>query len=161
MSAAEKIERKIPSVMPARMSLGQSQRAIYHLTVDMETTREDLVNPEFWKHVAPQLRPTFRIEVINDDYTFFSEYLVIDSGKNWAVVEELRFIDLKTHGKISQSNQSSLYKIVNRGPHLKWCVIRLSDNEVIKDKMGKQEAETFLSNYVRVTPNDNTPSIVQ
>lgn len=151
MSAApEEMEKELDlAIMPARMPLAESQRVVYAAIVPEEVTREHLRTPAFWKHVANKLKPTYRIEVINDNYDFFAEYLVIDSGHNWAVVEELRFVELGQYKKVSQENEKKLYKIVQKGPHLKFCVIRLEDNEVIKDRMGKEEAETFLKEYLK------------
>jgi hypothetical protein len=137
------------SIMPARMPLAESQRVIYAAIVTEEVTREDLLEPSFWKHVAPKLKSTYRIEVINDTYDFFAEYLVIDAGHNWAVVEELRFVELGQHKQIENDNQQSLFKVVQKGPHLKFCVVRLKDNVVIKDRMGKEEAQTFLKEHLK------------
>jgi len=142
-------ERPEVAIMPARMPLAESQRVTYFATVEPGVTRKDLLEPSFWKHVANKLRSTYLIEVTTDDFQYYGKYMVIDAGHNWAVVEELEFKELGSHKKIESENQEKLYKVVQRGPHLKWCVVRLKDNETIKDRMGKEEAERFLKEYLK------------
>jgi len=149
MSAtAEKLEikRELPAVMPARMPLAESARVVFHLTVPQNVTREDMKDPEFWKHVSVQFKPTYRIEVIDDEQTFFAEYLVLDAGKNWAVVEELRYIEFKKH--ITPQIDIG-YEVKYKGPHHKFCVIRKSDGEMIKSQMGKEDAHRSLGEYIK------------
>jgi len=156
MSAAEKEVRKeldkISDFYDNRLVLAESKRNIFHATVEPNVTREHLVDPAFWKHVAQKLQPYTRIEVVTDDGKYFCELLVLNSGKNWAITKELRYIELGGHDiAIRQASLMDEYVYKWRGPHQMHCIVRKSDNEVIKEGMQTQEeARRFLSEYIKV-----------
>lgn len=138
----------IVEFMPHRMALAETARNIYQITVDVSVQREHLKDPKFWKHVSTQFRPYTRLEVVSDDSRFFCELLVLNAGKNWATVKELRYVDLGSTETPKDLPPDFYPKW--RGPHLKWCAMRQSDNEPIREGFQSQaEAETFIREYVK------------
>lgn len=150
MSAVPK-EIKKSEFYQHRFPLAETARNIFQATVEPDISREDLLEPEFWKHVSKSLRPYSRIEVVTDDGRFFAELLVLNAGDNWASVQELRYIELGLTDAIKQASAMDKFEVNWKGPHRKFAVSRKSDNEVIKDRMEtKEEAFRFLSEHVKV-----------
>lgn len=140
------------SLMPDRIQIGEAARNVYFVTVEPHTTKEELMDPSFWAHVAPKLTPFSRLEVTTDDVQYFLELLVVNCGTKWAVVKELKYLTLNgDEDFIEFENKMAEYEIKWKGPKLKFSVIRKKDNETMKDSMGsKEEAATFLREYIKV-----------
>lgn len=146
MSEAVKKEDNVVEFMPHRMSVADNARNIYQVTVDPSVERKHLTDPKFWKHVAPSFQPYTRLEVVTDDSRFFCELLVLNAGKNWATVKELRYVDLGDVEAIKELPPDFYPKW--RGPVLRWCAMRASDNEPLKEGMQTQEeAISFIKEY--------------
>lgn len=143
------IKHLYPDFQPTRLKLAEHMRVIYHATVEPSVKREDLVKSEFWKHVAPKLQPYTRIEVVTDDGQYYVELMVLASGRNWATVKEINFVDLSGQDKITDTHQDDFF-VKHNGPHDKWCIFRRSDNEKIQSKMEKDQANTALVEYLKV-----------
>jgi hypothetical protein len=131
-----------------RMKSGEFVRTLYVITAEKGTTRKDLLEPEYWSHVAAQFKPYDRLEVRVDDETFFAEYLVLSCGRTWAKVLELSFKSLDS-APVTTEGDMDEFIITWKGPALKWCVIRESDKEIIKDKLEKDDATKFLAGYLK------------
>lgn len=134
-----------------RMKSGDFVRTLWVVTAEQGTTKEDIMTPSYWSHVASQFRPYDRIEVRVDDGTYFAELLILACDRTWAKVHELTFHSLTTSDvSMTQAHdEMSDFDVVWKGPVNKWSVIRKSDDAVIKNKMEKDEAGKFLSNYVK------------
>ena len=152
-AAKKKVEQVelVSDFMGFRLQVAEAVRAIYHATVEPNVTRDHLKDPKFWQHVAPKFRQGTRIEVVTDDMQYFCELLVIASGKNWAKVKELYFVDLSvTDGFIETQVLKDQYQIEWKGPALKNCIVRISDKEIIKDQIQDYDsAALFLKEYIK------------
>ena len=132
------------------------------ITVESGTTREQIVHPDFWGHVAARLRPYAKIEVRCDDGSFYAELLVLAAERTFAMVRVLHWHDLTT-ADVAKTQAASVavqrfeehlkaYEVRWRGPHLMWSVIRKHDNAALREKeKTKQAAQTWLDEYLRVT----------
>jgi len=145
--------KEAPSVVNSRMQLSESVALDYFVTAESRVTRQDINRPEFWAHVARQLRPFSRLRVTTDDAKFIAELVVITAGSNWAVVREIFFIDLEnalTAVPDLQYRENQFY-IQYKGTKLKWSIIRKSDSAIIKSEIpSKDMAELALAEYVKV-----------
>lgn len=141
-------EEKLTAVlMPKRIGLAEHIREYWVVTVEENVTRKDLMNPAFWAHASQVLKPYNRIEVRHDAGQFFAELLVLSVGRGYAKVFELSFHELDK--SLTPEMQSPDYEIAWKGPALKYCVVRKSDSERIKDGMGKEEAHIWLRDYLQ------------
>lgn len=133
-AAEQEVERKVEQLNPTRMKEGQYERTHWVATAHANTQPEDLLKPEYFSHVAAKLRPWDKIEARADDGTWYAEFLVLESGRNWARVVMLTKHNL-TSADVAQSQAQAMSKleIVYRGPHSKWSVIRKADNEVLHE----------------------------
>ena len=136
---------------PARFALSEHTNQDWTVTVETGTSLEDILNVAFFSNVANRLRPYDRIRVRIDTGEFYAELLVLGCGKTWAKTVPIFSMDLaaKADEKMQESNDE--YRVQWRGPHLKFCIIRNSDNEPVKERLEtKADAEAWLVNYAKV-----------
>jgi len=142
-------ERKV--ALPINLKLSEQVFATYCVKVEQGVTREDLLRLDFWAHVAAKLKPWTIIVVHPDDESFYAEYLVRAADKNWARVQEIRFVSLVAETKTDPSVLEN-YEVKLRGPR-RWGVIRKADNKVlVEDLANKEDAENWLALYLK-NPN--------
>ncbi|MGD9381878.1 MAG: hypothetical protein PVI03_05480 [Candidatus Thorarchaeota archaeon] len=143
-------EKRSTKINLNRMKSGEFVRTLWVATVEQGVTKKDIMEPSFWSHVAAQFRPYDRIEVRVDDGLFFSELLVLACDRTWAKVFELNHYQL-TNSDVSMTQaetEMAEFEIKWKGPVNKFCVIRKSDDQVIKKELeSKDLANAFLANY--------------
>ena len=128
--------------------LADSVRTMRAITVEFGTKFEDVLKPEYFAHVAEDLRPWDVIEVRPEDETYFAHLLVRSSGRNWAVVALLDKTDLAPG--IEDVQDTPEYKVGWGGPAQKFRVIRLSDNMVVsKEHSDALSAQTWLHEHLK------------
>jgi hypothetical protein len=134
---------------PTRFSQGDFINASYTITVEAGTTLDDVLKPEFLANVSNKLRPYDRVHVRIDTGEWYAECLVLSAGRVWAKLMPMLVLDLTTQDvEITQGEAADEYQVAFRGPHLKFCIIRKSDREVIKEQIPtKIEAQNWLASY--------------
>ena len=137
------------SVAPARFSHTEHKNQNWTLTVEAGTSIEDILNPAFLANVANFLQPYDIIHARIDTGEWYAQFLVVDSGRAWAKLVRLAYVELVYEGEDAPNEELfSQYTVEHKGPHLKWCVIRKSDKEKIKEQCAsKGEAQNWLTSY--------------
>lgn len=125
-------------LMPARMQLAEHARQDWVATAEEGTTIEDVLDPQYWSHMAAQMQPMDRIDVRVDTSEWLLELLVIQVGRNWARCAVLHQHDLTPPSEADAV--ASGFEVKWGGPLNKWRVIRLSDREVLSMKHDNREA---------------------
>lgn len=148
MDKQEKRRQENRKINHTRMKEGSYERTLWVATVEQGVTRKDILMPEFWSHVASQLRPYDRLEVRVDDGTYFSELLVLSCDRTWAKLKELSYHSLTTQDVSQTQAEMAKFEVKWNGPSNKFVVIRKSDKAIIKKHMEKDEAVTFLNGYL-------------
>jgi hypothetical protein len=151
-AASKKREKPLPPLHADRMKSTEYTRNIWQVTPEVGTEPEELLAPEYWAHLAQNLRQRDRIEAWCEDLKWYAEYLVLDVGRNWAkvhlcenTVEELRQFEPRRVDMILPGHSVS-YK----GLHAKWCVVRDADKVILKDKCETEgDALSWLSNHAK------------
>lgn len=133
---------------PTKLALAEHTVVTYYHVPEFETSFEDVLEPDYWAHVAPSLRQGHRIELLSADGSWWAMLLVRAAGKHEAIVQELQHVEL---GKSVQPEiESAAFEVKWRGPSRKFGVIRVSDGAVVKeDIQTKEGAAKWLSNYVQ------------
>lgn len=132
---------------PARFSLGEYVNQFWTITAEEHTTLDDVLAPEYLGNVASKLRPYDRIAVRTDTGEWYAELLVKSCGRTWAVTTVIFSVDLCTADV--EMSQAENFEVRWRGPHLKHCVIRMSDHECIKEGCEtKVDAQAWLASYM-------------
>lgn len=138
------------SLDPARFALDEHVNCNWTVTVEAGTSLEDVANPAFFANIAAKLHPYDHIRVRIDTGEYYAVLLVLDCGRAWAKTFVLSKHDLtKNHDEGPSAGADKDYLIKFQGPHKKWCVIRKSDKEVIKEGCSaERDANLWLSQYV-------------
>ena len=127
----------------ARIKEAGYDRNLWVITTEMGVTRKDLLKPDYWSHVAMQLRPYDRIEARTDDGVYFAEYLVLASDRTFAKVKELSWHSLTSKDVAltqAEMDAKEQYRYSYRGANLKHSIIRTSDNQVVTEKHDSKES---------------------
>lgn len=130
---------------PQRMSLREVVRQDWVVHAEAGTKVADVLDPQYWAHMAAQMQAFDRVEVLLETGDWLLELLVINAGRNWAQVHLLQRHELAKRAETMP--QSKKHEIVWKGPQLKWCVIRLADGEKIQSGMEKLAAGEWLAAY--------------
>ena len=135
---------------PVRFKSTEHVNNDWTLTVESNVSLEDVLTPEFLANVAAQLRPYDHVRVRTDTGEWYAELLVMSAGRTWAKLRPLYKLDLAaTETEVSPEAQEG-YEILHRGPHLKFCVVRKSDKQPLKEQFDtKKEARDWLMDFAR------------
>jgi hypothetical protein len=133
-------------------------RIDFRAFVEVGTTLEDVLKPEFWSMVAGEISRAGtmpHIEVIADDMTFYAQLLVLHSGSTYAKAICILHVDFAERGesvedleKIEEDCEN--YKIAYKGPALKYCIVDKLGTIVSGGdrKKTKVEAQQFLKEHL-------------
>lgn len=145
------IPRRVVGVLSqTRFNLAQHARQDFVVFAEHGTTREDFLDPRFWSLVAPKITPFSVITVQADDGSFWGEFLVIESGSNYAKVQELRWHDLVGRSEEEVLSELAKYKIDYGNMHTGHRIVRKADGEVMfKGFPSADAAEQKLKNYLK------------
>lgn len=134
---------------PTKLQLAEHTVIVYAHSPEVGVTLDDLLKPEYWSHVAPQLRAGHRIEVMAGDGAWWAMLLVRATGRHEAVVQALQFVELgEQAAEISATDMP--YEVKWGGPSRKFRVVRKSDGAVIKDEFAVREhADRWLKNHLQ------------
>jgi hypothetical protein len=134
-----------------RFKNAEYERVIYQACPENGVSFEDVLQPEFWSHVADKLKPTDRIEVLAEDGSYFAELLVIDAGRLYAKVAVLRFVELaSSEVPADLAGDLAEFKVEFKGPVLKHVVVRQSDKQYVQEGIArKADAEAWIREHVK------------
>jgi hypothetical protein len=136
-----------PTLRQNRFALAEHTRTIYFATVETHIKPEDVLKPDFWLHVASQLRPYDEIIVANDDCSWRAQLLVADTWHQGCRVVELSRTDMTAEGEGGNDVADDL-RVQWRGPVNKFCVVRASDKVILKG--GLENKNTALENLAAI-----------
>lgn len=152
----EEKKRELTQLVPTRRALAEAVMRVHVVTVESPEHPEDFLEPEFWALVAKEFTVGDRVEIRDDGMTYWAEFLVLACDRTWAKVHKLREHRLVPVEELQLSDD---FTIQYKGPHLKWCVLRVSDNSIVHE--GEQErtgAVTWLDGYLRVVGATKKPA---
>ena len=117
-------------LLPMRIDRADFARSEYFLSAPPGTTVDQVVDPDFWLHVARRLKVNDRIEIVAADGSFDMEVRVtaIDPRGLWAHVRPLRVAE----GQFAVPEASGAYPdkdgytVEWGGPH-RWRIVRGND----------------------------------
>lgn len=110
------------------------------------TPPEALLDKAYWAHVSAQLRRGDIIVALAADNSYWSELLVLDAGKLFAKVLQLRCVQI-TQAQMLNVEVPEGFEIKFRGPKL-WSVLRGKD--VLIEGKDKTGAEQWLKEHLKV-----------
>lgn len=121
-------------ILKNRLTESEFSRVVWTAQPEAGTTLADMVQPEYWAHVAKFLKPGARIEVQPEDHTWFAELYVRSVKDQAAVVHVLRAVTFDE----APVQSATAYTVKFCGA-AKWRVYRASDNAVMVEKLDTRE----------------------
>lgn len=152
-----KFTNAVPMVRAPKLMAGDFREADFYRVVFMAcppagTPLEALLEPEFWVHIAKQVKPLCRIEVVPEDCSYFAELMVMGANSGGVRVKVLRHEKLEIEAPEGAEDKD--FKIEWGGPKSKWRVIRKSDRFMMRDGFAhKGEAQNWLADHIRAQGN--------
>jgi len=121
-------------------------RNVWQVKPDISCKIEDLLDPNYWAHVARSFRAGDRIEAVPEDRHYFAEFFVIGASSNWAKIVLLRHqVLIKDNESLSKDG----YIVKWAGSH-KWRVEK--DGEILsKGHDDQKSAAAWLANHTKDT----------
>lgn len=153
----------IPQLDASRFKVAEAQRNTHQIIIEAGITRRQVLDPAFLAHVARQLQPYTKLEILSDDGTVYAEAIVLQAERTWARIYIKEWHDLTTKDvslskadaeRISKATaeQVAAYRVEHKGPHKLWCVIRNQDGAYVREgETTKAKANTWLEEYIKVT----------
>lgn len=135
-----------------RFKQAEYERTPWRASIEAGIGIDDVLRPEFWSHVAAKMKPYDIVEVVAEDGAYYAELLVLSCDRLWAKVQVKTFMELNGPqvDPLLTSPLASGYKVEYKGPTLKHCVIRLSDNEIVQKEIArKADAEVWVAEHVK------------
>ena len=129
---------------PTNVEEAVAARNIWQVKPEIAAKVEDLLNPDYWAHVARRFRAGDRIEAVPDDRHYFAEFFVLAASSNWAKVILLR------HEVLIKDNETTMtdgFSIGFAGAH-KWRVTR-GDEILSKGHDDKTAASKWLADHMK------------
>lgn len=154
---SEVIEKPAPatkravSVQPGmQFKLREQARQDWVVDAAEGTIVEDVLDPQYWAHVASQMQLYDRIEVLVETGEWMLELVCTGVGRNWAQVQILSRHDLTP--PVEAMSAAARYSVDWKGPARKFAVIRKSDSQIVQEGFAnRNDANAWLSNHERVT----------
>src|SRR3990167_1232526 len=115
----------------ANLALTESLQIFYTATPPVGTTREDMLKPIFWSHVARKLKPLTEIRAIPKDGLWYGVYLVLYADQLQAKLKELSFYSLEALEE--PGSVADPYIVEWISPPVKYGIRRKADKHVMKD----------------------------
>jgi len=113
--------KPVPPMAESDMQLAEQASLRYRVTPKPGIGADDLLRPEYWAHVSKRLPPLSEIRAICQDGTWMADYIVLNSGPNWAKVMKLAEWRLDDSAPAAVTGE---YEIEWAGPVHKWRVVR-------------------------------------
>jgi len=141
--ANSKAEKKAVK-RPTNIEESSYARTVWQVKPEIAATVDDLLDQNYWAHVAHRMRAGHRIEAIPADRHYFAEFFVLAASTNWAKVILLRKVDLI---KDNQSIEKEGYIVKFAGQH-RWRVEK--DGSILsKDHDDQKSAAAWLANHIK------------
>lgn len=139
-----------------RMKLAEHARQTHLAVVPPDVTLDKALLPEFWTHVAHQVRPRDRIELWAEDRAWMADCVVVSSSRTGVVVKVLARLDLEAMPAVSDRVARSGYHVDYGGGVDLWRVIRDADSMVMVTGLSQAEAQRWMDEHVAGQRQDAT-----
>lgn len=143
------VERIIKPLLGKQLLRTEHARTVHYASTDAPI--EDVSQPEFWRHVAMNLRAHDRIEVVHEGGEYFVELFVHDADRNTVKVSVMREVQFEA---TDQSNSLlARLRVEYKGTSRRYCVIVRNDgglDEIVDEgHPTRKGAEVAMIEYSR------------
>lgn len=129
---------------PTTIEESSYARTVWQVKPDPSVKVENLLDPNYWAHVAKRMKAGDRVEAIPDDRSYFAEFFVLAASSNWVKLVKLRNVQLIKGNKPMEKDG---YVVKFAGQH-KWRVEK--DGEILsKNHDDQKSAAEWLTNHIK------------
>lgn len=148
---AAEAARKIEQLVATRRKFAEFARNEHVIIAHASNTHADIIQPEYYAHVAHEMKARDRVEIWADDMSWFAQLVVLEVGKGWAKVYPLSLHEFGVaNGLKGKVYERDGYRVLHRGEFSQWSVVRISDGEVVREGEGTQGgAIDWLDNHLK------------
>lgn len=125
-----------------------SMRRLHWITVPSGHTPSDVVEPGYLEGIATRFQPRDRIEVMDDDSSWFAELMVLDTSGGLRLAM-MRFGELQGGGASNAMPRDRTgLQAIWKGAFLRWCAYR--GDVLLKDKFASEvECRQWLASHAK------------
>ena len=130
----EKVQE--PQLSAGKLDLLETANTIYHASIPIGVTPDDVINPRFFAIYSKQFNTFDEIRAIAEDGSWRATYIVLEADTTWVQVKQLTLDKLYYDAPVANPEEVAAlvaeHDVVYRGA-LKHCIIRKSDGGPIKE----------------------------
>jgi hypothetical protein len=114
----------------------ETARNVWIFRPTEDITKEDMLRPAFWTHVARLMRVNDRIEVLSQDASWYAELIVRAVGPLEVATGLLAFTQFDAIAAPSEDE----YTVAWKGPTAKWRITRVADKLTLREGFSSEAA---------------------
>lgn len=139
-------KKQAPVLMPDRFGEAEFKTKYFVADAEVGVTPEQVMDPNYWAHVAAGIDPFDKIEVRAEDGSWVAHLVAVSCERHYTKVILDRLIKIEEN--VERDAPSSKYKVEFKGTHHKFVVVRLADGQVLQSGFKTRlEAETWMRNH--------------
>jgi hypothetical protein len=118
-------------------------RQSFRATPPAGTKIDEMLEPEYWAHVARKFTPYDIVEVVPEDGAFYARLFVASTGKLWAKMIKLECVELTAKKPAAMVDK---YEPKYGGPSAKWRAVHKSDGSLVASDsfQTREEVEIYI-----------------
>jgi hypothetical protein len=113
-----------------RIKQAEYVRNHWQANIEVEHKADDLLDPNYWSHVAMQMKARDEITAWSDDGSWYARFIVLDASRGWVKVHRIDFHELES--KSDEKTTVEGYSVVWKGPHHKYVVLHEGNAEPLR-----------------------------
>lgn len=133
-----------------RMKLAEHARSVHVVSVPVGVTLEQAMAPDFWAHVAHQIKPKDRLEMWAEDRSWFADAIVVKASRLEVHIRTVHYLNLDGAAAEPAPVRKNGYHVDYGGPVDLHRVVRDGDAKVMTLGLTKPEAEQWIADQVGV-----------
>lgn len=137
-------------LVAGRISLAEYKRNVYVAVVPQGVTLEQALVPEFWAHVAQNIKTWDRIELRAEDKSWYADCVVINASRLSVSVRPLVVLKLDA-GEVGDGSRLPAskggYHVDYGGPIDLYRVIRNADSTVMTQGLSQTAAHQWIAEH--------------
>lgn len=143
----EVVVAMVQPVHPRNFGLARHKMTLHSMEVSGILSRADLEDNRLWQHIAAQIKVGDEVRVVSDDLSFRAECICVFALGSDVRMKVFEYSLLEAVEVLSQTPD---YEVQLRGLK-KWCVIKKSTGEIIRENLPAQSAaQKQLEDHLRV-----------
>lgn len=134
-------------LMERNLHAADFARQVFRVNPPAGTTLDEMLEPDYWAHVARRMTPHDIVEVVPEDGSFYARLFVLNADKLWVKMAKLEYVDFgEAAPKLAITDK---FEAKFGGPNVKWRVHNKSDNSLVSNDsfQSRGEAEKWIEQH--------------